>query len=107
MWELVPCTSRGIHDSVWAVVACMMPRAFARCQCCTKHIMRPQRRTTCFAGVAGYTWVGVLHTLLGFSFRATLLAANATSAAWLLAFHLLLKQPAGVSAPKMFPFGDT
>ena len=53
----------------------------------------------CIAGVAGYTWVGVLHTLLGFSFRTTLLAANATSAAWLLAFHLLLKQPAAVRAP--------
>lgn len=57
---------------------------------------------SCFTGVAGYTWVGVLHTLLGFSFRATLLAANATSAAWLLAFHLLLKQPAGVSAFSAF-----
>jgi hypothetical protein len=48
------------------------------------------------AGVAGYAWVGGLHTLLGFSFRGTLLAANATSAAWLAAFHCLLQRPAAV-----------
>ena len=48
------------------------------------------------AGVAGYAWVGGLHTLLGFSFRGPLLAANATSAAWLAAFYCLLQRPAAV-----------
>ena len=44
-------------------------------------------------GVAGYTWVVSLHLLLRFSFKATLLVANATSVAWLLTFHLLLPAP--------------
>lgn len=57
-----------------------------------RHLAKP------VAGVAGYTWVGVLHVLLGFSFKVTLLAANATSVAWILAYYLLLppavsKQP--------------
>lgn len=40
--------------------------------------------------MAGYTWVGVMHTILGFSFPATLLMANATSIAWLLCYYTLL-----------------
>jgi hypothetical protein len=31
-----------------------------------------------------------MHVLLGFSFRLTLLAANATSVSWLLAYYVLL-----------------
>ena len=41
--------------------------------------------------MAGYTWVGVMHTILGFSFATTLMIANATSIAWLLCYYLLLK----------------
>ncbi|CAL5228292.1 g11397 [Coccomyxa viridis] len=50
---------------------------------------------TGFAGVAGYTWVGVMHTILGFSFATTLMIANATSVAWLLCYYLLLKPATG------------
>ncbi|CAL8471388.1 g10930 [Coccomyxa elongata] len=46
---------------------------------------------TGFAGVAGYTWVGVLHILLGFTFRTTLLIANATAVGWLVVYYMLLQ----------------
>ena len=49
------------------------------------------------AGVAGYTWVAVMHVLLGFSFKTTLNIANLTSIAWLLCYYFLLKPP--VRAP--------
>ena len=49
------------------------------------------------AGVAGYTWVAVIHVLLGFSFKTTLNIANLTSIAWLLCYYFLLKPP--VRAP--------
>lgn len=42
------------------------------------------------AGVAGYTWVAVLHLWLGFSFRTTLMLANITSVAWLFIYHAVL-----------------
>ena len=35
--------------------------------------------------------MGVMHTILGFSFATTLMIANATSVAWLLCYYLLLK----------------
>ncbi|KAA6416471.1 MAG: golgi integral membrane protein [Trebouxia sp. A1-2] len=48
---------------------------------------------TGFAGVAGYTWVAVLHLWLGFTFRTTLLLANVTSVAWLFIYHKVLPPP--------------
>ena len=48
---------------------------------------------TGFAGVAGYLWVAALHTAGGWDFRSTLLAANATVAAWLFAYFALLERP--------------
>ncbi|PSC75581.1 battenin [Micractinium conductrix] len=48
---------------------------------------------TGFAGVFGYAWVALLHMLGGLSFRATLLLANVTTAAWLAVYHLLLDPP--------------
>ncbi|PRW51162.1 Batten s disease Cln3 isoform A [Chlorella sorokiniana] len=48
---------------------------------------------TGFAGVFGYAWVLLLHFLAGLSFTATLLLANATCAAWLAVYHLLLEAP--------------
>ena len=42
------------------------------------------------AGVAGYTWVAVLHLWWGLSFKATLMLANITSVAWLLIYHAVL-----------------
>ena len=45
------------------------------------------------AGVAGYTWVAIMHVLLGFSFKTTLNVANVTSIAWLLCYYFLLKPP--------------
>ena len=42
------------------------------------------------AGVAGYTWVAVLHLWWGFSFRTTLMLANITSVAWLFVYHAVL-----------------
>ena len=49
------------------------------------HLMRE-----CMAGVAGYTWVAVLHLWWGFSFRTTLMLANITSVAWLFIYHAVL-----------------
>ncbi|KAK9918138.1 hypothetical protein WJX75_001533 [Coccomyxa subellipsoidea] len=46
---------------------------------------------TGFAGVAGYTWVGILHVLLGFSFKKTLLIANTTALGWLAVYYILLQ----------------
>ena len=51
------------------------------------------------AGVAGYTWVAIIHVLLGFSFKTTLNIANLTSVAWLLCYYFLLKPL--VRAPEM------
>ncbi|KAL3159139.1 hypothetical protein ABBQ32_011133 [Trebouxia sp. C0010 RCD-2024] len=45
---------------------------------------------TGFAGVAGYTWVAVLHLWWGASFRTTLMLANITSVAWLFIYHAVL-----------------
>lgn len=45
------------------------------------------------AGVAGYTWVAVLHLWLGLTFRTTLLLANVTSVAWLFIYHKVLPPP--------------
>lgn len=46
---------------------------------------------SCFmAGVAGYTWVAVLHLWWGASFRTTLMLANITSVAWLFIYHAVL-----------------
>ena len=42
-------------------------------------------------GVAGYTWVGILHILLGFSFKTTLLIANTTALGWLAVYYILLQ----------------
>lgn len=44
----------------------------------------------CVTGVAGYTWVAVLHLWWGFSFRTTLMLANITSVAWLFIYHAVL-----------------
>ena len=52
-----------------------------------------------FTGVAGYTWVGVLHILLGFSFKTTLLIANATALGWLAVYYILL-QPQVLPNPR-------
>ena len=46
-----------------------------------------------FAGVFGYAWVTVLHLWLGVTFKATLLAANGFTAAWLSVYNLLLQRP--------------
>ncbi len=46
--------------------------------------------------------MGVMHTILGFSFATTLMIANATSVAWLLCYYLLLK-PAVSTSPHSFP----
>ena len=48
---------------------------------------------TGFAGVAGYTWVALLHTLGHLSLRGTLLLGTALPAAWLLAQFFLLRPP--------------
>ncbi|KAL4429218.1 hypothetical protein ABPG77_010197 [Micractinium sp. CCAP 211/92] len=48
---------------------------------------------TGFAGVFGYAWVALLHLFAGLSFTSTLLLANATTAAWLAVYHLLLEKP--------------
>ena len=50
------------------------------------------------AGVFGYSWVGVLHVLMGLSFRRTLLLANLSSLAWLGVYYLLLESPEQKSA---------
>ena len=42
------------------------------------------------AGVAGYTWVAILHLWWGLSFRTTLMLANITSVAWLFIYHAVL-----------------
>lgn len=47
---------------------------------------------TGFAGVFGYLWVATFRVYLHMSFRATLLLANATSAAWVLAYFWGLQQ---------------
>lgn len=47
----------------------------------------------CNAGVAGYTWVAVLHVWLGLSFKSTLLLANLTSVSWLCIYHGVLPTP--------------
>ena len=44
----------------------------------------------CVAGVAGYTWVAILHLWWGLSFRTTLMLANITSMAWLFIYHAVL-----------------
>jgi hypothetical protein len=44
------------------------------------------------AGIAGYTWVAVLHYWLGLSYTATLLLANVMPVAWLAVFHLGLQR---------------
>ena len=41
-------------------------------------------------GVAGYTWVAVLHLWWGFSFKATLMLANITSVGWLFIYYAVL-----------------
>ena len=56
------------------------------------------------AGVAGYSWVGGLHTLGGLSLRSTLLLANALAAGFLATYHLLL-QPPGAPEPRTPPLG--
>ena len=43
------------------------------------------------AGVFGFSWVAILHYIVGLSFTNTLLLANFTTIAWLLTFHLLLQ----------------
>lgn len=60
---------------------------------CPDAVIRIQITNPLFwiAGVAGFTWVAVMHTLLGYSFRTTLTIANLTSIAWLLCYYLLLK----------------
>ncbi|GAB4818577.1 hypothetical protein N2152v2_005623 [Parachlorella kessleri] len=45
---------------------------------------------TGFAGVFGYSWVALLHVLGGLSFKVTLLAANATTVAFLAVYGSLL-----------------
>ena len=50
-------------------------------------------------GVAGYTWVAVMHTILGFSFPTTLMIANSTSVAWLLCYYMLLKPAVSMLLP--------
>ena len=47
----------------------------------------------CLAGVAGYTWVAILHVWLGLTFKTTLLSANITSVAWLCIYHGVLPAP--------------
>lgn len=45
------------------------------------------------AGVFGYSWVGLLHIVMGLSFKETLLLANMSSIAWLAVYHFLLQSP--------------
>ena len=49
-------------------------------------------------GVFGYSWVGILHVLLGLSFRRTLLLANLSSMAWLGVYYFMLDSPEQKSA---------
>jgi hypothetical protein len=49
---------------------------------------------TGFAGVMGYAWVVVLHTLMGLSFTTTLLLALLLPLGWCLVFFVLLEHPA-------------
>jgi battenin len=53
---------------------------------------------TGFAGPFGYAWVAGLHTLGGFSLRATVLAANLIPAAWCVAQFWMLRSPADAAA---------
>lgn len=48
---------------------------------------------TGFAGVFGYAWVAVLHVMVTWSLRMTLLTANILVIAWLLSFFVLLEPP--------------
>lgn len=47
----------------------------------------------CCAGVAGYSYVAVLHVGLGLTFKTTLLLANTTSIAWLCIYYGVLPRP--------------
>lgn len=48
---------------------------------------------TGFAGIFGYAWVFLLRSVLGFSFRATLLTASLLALLWLYAYFRLLSPP--------------
>ena len=50
---------------------------------------------TGFAGVFGYMWVAVLHVMLGFSFKTTLLLALVLPMCWILVYFVLLESPDG------------
>lgn len=45
------------------------------------------------AGVFGYSWVAILHVLIGLSFQHTLLLANLSVIAWIACYYLLLESP--------------
>ncbi|CAG9465622.1 unnamed protein product [Pedinophyceae sp. YPF-701] len=51
---------------------------------------------TGLAGVAGYTWVAVLHTLLGMSFPAVQILAAFTAFVWLANFHVVMQPTHGL-----------
>ena len=57
--------------------------------CCHGHLSSNR----CLAGVAGYTWVAILHVWLGLTFKTTLVLANITSVAWLCIYHGVLPAP--------------
>lgn len=58
-------------------------------------------RASCIAGVAGYTWVAILHLWLTFSFKTTLMLANITSVAWLVIYYTVLPPPKAEAASQL------
>ena len=53
----------------------------------------PEALVRTSAGVAGYSWVGGLHTLGRVSLRNTLLIANIIAVGFVATYHLLLRPP--------------
>lgn len=58
------------------------------------------------AGVAGYTWVALLHVWLGLTFKTTLMLANIISISWLYVYHRVLPSPRAEAVSQLHAIGS-